>query len=219
MFNTKNADNVKHNKQFWDFVAKKHKSILNEEGSKLGEIESVLLEYGIRSEDEINQVCSRLSQADKDKLCKHLLHFLSFGLHANERMLIFEVLTLAKYCDVVEILLTEFWRKECEDRWGIGDLLYNTACKQYYEQYVAIAKDSEFGVDRQMVVLIFGKLKLATAKSLLISLLNDPTVYGHALDSLSKICSKNDLPIFLRFTDCECTWIKKIAINFVKKHS
>ncbi len=84
------------------------------------------------------------------------------------------------------------------------------------KDYIELATNLSFGEDRQMIVLIFGKLKVIESKDLLISMLDDPTIYGHALESLSKIDDGSLLPLFLKFSKCETTWIRNVANKYIQ---
>lgn len=133
-------------------------------------------------------------------------------------MLIFRILVCAQYPGIRELLFAEFERSDCDNRWQIGDMLYETADRSCFRRYSEISADARYGSDRQMIVLIFGKLRLYEAKPLLVALLDDETVYGHALDSLSRICDEGDICHFQRFADSGQIWVRKTARKFLRRY-
>ena len=49
------------------------------------------------------------------------------------------------------------------DKWAIGDCLYQIRSKKYIDDYLKIISDSSYGKDRQMVILLVGKLRIGAA--------------------------------------------------------
>jgi len=72
-------------------------------------------------------------------------------------------------------------------RWTIGnalDLLFDDAS---FDELVELATDRRYGRAREMVVLGLGRSKRAAAVDVLLSLVDDPDVDGHAVSALGKL--------------------------------
>lgn len=186
--------------------------------SRLEEITAVLKSYGLESANHAGIACHTMSADRRQGLADSLLRFVSPQVFANERLLVLRILADAGCDGISGLLLDEFARNDCEDRWEIGNMLYSTADRRFFPEYAEIARNRIYGTDRQMVVLIFGKLKITEAKPLLINLLGDDTVCGHALDSLSRIADADDIRYFVPFFNCGSSWMRKTAAKFLKKH-
>lgn len=87
------------------------------------------------------------------------------------------------------VLLREFHRPNVssEYRWAVGNALEVVAGNGEFQGLVDIARDTRFGADRQMVVLALGRVKRPEAVDVLIPLLVDDDVAGHAAKALGKL--------------------------------
>lgn len=72
-------------------------------------------------------------------------------------------------------------------RWSIGNALSVTWHDSYFDELVELARDTRFGRAREMLVLGLGKSKNAQAGEVLIDLLDDPDVGGHAVKAIRKM--------------------------------
>lgn len=71
-------------------------------------------------------------------------------------------------------------------RWALGnaiEVLWNDRC---FDQLAAIADDARLGRSREMVVLGLTKSRHPRAEPLLVSLIDDPEVRGHAIQALRR---------------------------------
>ena len=91
-------------------------------------------------------------------------------------------------------LIHEFRRVQSSDdphgmglRWTIGNALNVVFDDASFGDLVDIATDRRYGSGRQMVVLGLGKSKNLDAANVLVRLLDDPEVNGHALKALRKL--------------------------------
>lgn len=71
-------------------------------------------------------------------------------------------------------------------RWAIGNALSVVADDNVFNDLAEIAKESQWGIARQMVVDAFGRSKDPRAVRLLLSLLDDDDVVAHATKALGK---------------------------------
>lgn len=72
-------------------------------------------------------------------------------------------------------------------RWAIGNALEILANDDLADDLIRLATDRRFGKAREMVVLALGKLKDPQAPGILIRLLADDDVQGHAVMALGKL--------------------------------
>ena len=82
-------------------------------------------------------------------------------------------------------------------------------------EYIDIINDESYGEARQMLILLLGKSKNKDIIPILIRLLDDSTVYGHALDALSNFEGEEIQQIMHKYIDCDVRWIRQIAERYV----
>ena len=81
--------------------------------------------------------------------------------------------------------------------------------------YLTIIQNELLGDARQMLILLVGKSKETYVIPILTELLNDPTVYGHALDALSNFSGDNIDHIMRKYLNSNVAWIREIAENYL----
>jgi hypothetical protein len=67
------------------------------------------------------------------------------------------------------------------------------------------------------VVLLVGKSKKSNVIPVLKDLLNDPDVYGHALDALTNFSGQDIEEIMKSFQTCKIAWIRNTATKYLRK--
>lgn len=72
-------------------------------------------------------------------------------------------------------------------RWAIGNALWVLFDDNHFEAFANLAVDRRYGEARQMVVLAWGKSKKPEAVDVLLSLVDDSDVDGHAVQALAKL--------------------------------
>lgn len=119
--------------------------------------------------------------------------------------------------EAVRPLLAEFHAAPSSEekglRWAIGNALEVIGDDSVFEELAAIARNPEFGISRQMVVLGLGKMRAPAAVPLLIELLGDEQVVGHAVQALRRLRATAARPELLALENHPKTWIR----NEVKK--
>lgn len=98
-------------------------------------------------------------------------------------------------------------------RWAIANALTVVADKELTDDIVELLALPESGSARQMLALALGKLKAEKAVPLLIELLKDEQVVGHAADALGKIKAKEAKIPLEQLISHPRTWVR----NEVKK--
>ncbi|WP_428267206.1 HEAT repeat domain-containing protein [Haliangium sp.] len=88
------------------------------------------------------------------------------------------------------LLLTEFEKAEdCSGtglRWAIANALEVLASDEIADELIRLAATPEYGAARQMLVVSLGKLSVEGVDEVLIGLLSDDVVVGHAVMALGK---------------------------------
>jgi HEAT repeat protein len=91
----------------------------------------------------------------------------------------------------VAALIAEFKRitgpQSDEIRWAIANALEVTADDTVFDEIVALATDKKYGGSREMLVLALGNCQNPRAIEVLIALLTDEQVVGHAIMTLGKL--------------------------------
>ena len=90
--------------------------------------------------------------------------------------------------EAVPMLLADYYSDRTPDttRWFISDTLFEIRSRKYVQDYLRIVSDPTFGRNRQMLVLLLGKLKEESAIPVLIDLLEDEEVRLHAISALGQ---------------------------------
>lgn len=120
--------------------------------------------------------------------------------------------------EVVPMLLEDYYSNNVDiDRWAIGDRLYQIRSKKYVDDYIKIISNPAYGQDRQMVILLVGKLKIESAIPILIDLLEDEGVRLHAIIALGDFKREDLRPYFKRFENSKHPGWRKYAKAALKK--
>lgn len=120
--------------------------------------------------------------------------------------------------EAVPILLEDYYSKNPNvDKWAIGDRLYQIYSKKYIDDYLKIISDSTYGQDRQMIILLVGKLKVEAAIPILIDLLEDEGVRLQAIVALGDFKREDLRPHFERFQNANHSGWRKYAKAALKK--
>ncbi len=111
-------------------------------------------------------------------------------------------------------LIEEFLRVPREDwdlRWAIGDALSSIADDSVFDEIAQLALDKENGRARQMVLVALGRMKNPRAVDVLIELLDDEEVSGHAVVALGRLRASKALPRLKEFLGDPRTWVRQKA--------
>lgn len=120
--------------------------------------------------------------------------------------------------EVVPMLLEDYCSDDLNvDRWAIGDCLYQIRSKKHIADYLKIIANASYGQDRQMVILLVGKLKAEVAIPMLIDLLEDEGVRLQAIAALGDFKRDELRPYFERFQNSKHSGWRKYAKAALKK--
>ncbi len=105
--------------------------------------------------------------------------------------------------DIVPMLLEDYYSKETDDltRWFISDCLYYIRSRKFVREYQEISSNKIFGINRQMIILLQGKLKEETSVPVLVALLEDEEVCLQAICALGDYKREDFRCYFERFKD------------------
>ena len=166
------------------------------------EVESLadLRSSGLRYRDAIPILLSGLASADDPRVKGEIVRALS--------------VPWAKAV-ATRPLLEEFKRVADETgmglRWIIGNALEVVWDDDCFEDLVELARDPSFGRAREMVVLGLRKSKRPEAGDVLIELLDDPVVSGHAVSALRRLKLPQARAGLERMLGDKRAWVRKEA--------
>ena len=82
---------------------------------------------------------------------------------------------------------------------------------------IQLAKDRQYGVDRQMLVLALARIPDQRATDALVDLLGDDEVAGHAAKALGRLRARNVRPAVERLLDHPKSWVRAEAKKTLAK--
>lgn len=176
----------------------------------------------------------RLSEISKgnytEKITPLLLDLFQAASDPMVRLEIGRKLLFSKNPEVEKMLLEAFVKDVPPSvigydsyRWGIGSLLEAVSSKKSsnVDSYLAIATDKAYGKSREMVVLALAKLSDAKIDDVLISLLKDEQVCGHAVIALGKRRVTKAASLIRSFELDAKPWVRREAskaLRAIEKH-
>ena len=146
--------------------------------------------------------CLARNRAEHDEQ-NHFLRFLAW--RGNEEVV---AMLLDDFCAIDTPSLT---------RWFIADALYQIRSAKYVDEYIRIIADPIYGKNRQMLILLIGKLKAKTAIPVLVDLLDDKDVCLQTIISLGEFRDENLRSYFERFQDVTHAGWRKYSRIALKK--
>jgi hypothetical protein len=107
-------------------------------------------------------------------------------------------------------------------KWAIANALSVVADDSVFGDLTELVRDKRHGRAREMLVVAFGNMKDPGAVDILIGLLNDEQVAGHALIALRKLAPLQAQSAVERFLDHPKDWIRneaRRALNEIHKRA
>lgn len=102
-------------------------------------------------------------------------------------------------------------------RWTIGNALSVVADDSVFDEVVELVTDQRYGRDREMLAVALGNMKNPKVVDVLISLLSDEQVAGHALIALGKLKAEQARPFIQSFLEHPKAWVRKEARRALNK--
>lgn len=145
---------------------------------------------------------STFSDSDIEIILKYMGKF----EESNYNGIIISCLHRSKKRHLSSILLDEYISTDIKGvydyyRWSIGDALYAINDKSNLKRYMDIISDKSYGVSRQMIVMLVGKIKDTSSIDLLLKLVwsYDYDVLPHAIWALGRYKTKETADEIYRF--------------------
>lgn len=104
-------------------------------------------------------------------------------------------------------------------RWTIGNALYALYSDEYFPEFAELVTERKFGRARQMVVLGLGKSKNPDAVQVLLGLVDEPGIDGHAVQALARFRSPLARLAFESKLSDKRSWVRRQARKGLKKIS
>lgn len=118
-------------------------------------------------------------------------------------------------------LITEF-RATSEDsasglKWALGNALEVVSDDDVFDEIAGLVRDRRHGKSREMLAVALGNMKNPAAVNVLIELLHDDEIAGHALMGLGKLKAQKARPYIERFLNHPKPWVRKEATKALAK--
>ena len=116
------------------------------------------------------------------------------------------------------VLVDEFQRApDWRLKWAIGSALSHVASDDVFDAIVQLVRDKRHGRGREMLAVALGNMKNPKAVAVLVELLDDDEVAGHALMALGKLRAKTARGEIERFLGHPKAWVRKEAKRALAK--
>ncbi len=102
-------------------------------------------------------------------------------------------------------------------KWAIGNALSVVATDAVFDELVELVRDKRHGRAREMLAVALGNMKNPAAVDVLIELLGDEEVAGHAIMALGKLKAEKARPYIERFLDHPKAWVRREAKKALAK--
>jgi len=106
---------------------------------------------------------------------------------------------------------------EAGTRWAVGNSIETAYVDTYFDDVAALALDPQYGGARQMVALALGKSKRPEAVDVLLQLMDDHDISGHAVFALSKRSNPRARAAFEEKLTDDRPWVRKKAALGLRK--
>lgn len=106
---------------------------------------------------------------------------------------------------------------EADTRWAVGNSIETAYVDTYFDHVAALALDPQYGRARQMVALALGKSKRPEAVDVLLQLMDDHDISGHAVFALSKRPNPQAREAFEEKLTDDRPWVRKKAALGLRK--
>ncbi len=102
-------------------------------------------------------------------------------------------------------------------KWAIANTLSVIARDPVFEEVAALARERQHGKAREMLAVALGNMRDPRAVGVLVELLGDEEVAGHALMALGKLKAQGAKAAIERFRDHPKPWVRKEAERALAK--
>jgi HEAT repeat protein len=102
-------------------------------------------------------------------------------------------------------------------KWAIANALSEVADNSVFDELVELARDKRHGRAREMLAVALAKTKDARAVDILIELLNDEEIAGHAVHALRLLAPPEAREAIAPFTNHPKAWVRDEARRALAK--
>jgi HEAT repeat protein len=102
-------------------------------------------------------------------------------------------------------------------KWAAGNALAEVADDRVFDDLVELATDKHHGRAREMVAVALGNMRNPRAVDVLVDLLADEEVAGHAIMALGKLKAVTARPHIERFLQHPKAWVRREATRALAK--
>lgn len=102
-------------------------------------------------------------------------------------------------------------------KWAVANALAVVADDSVFREIVDLVRDDRHGKAREMLALALGNMKNPQASEVLLDLLEDEVVAGHAIMALGKLRDRRASPRIQPFLQHPKAWVRKEASKALKK--
>lgn len=200
-------------------LRERQKCIYEDPKSILKRYDEFLMGNGIYH--SFNQDLFFKSIKNKKFLCRGTLLIYFEANYDNEKLFLLECLHNIGYDtdSLVQLVLDIFKRqKNNEFLWQYADFLYTLKNYKYMNDYLKIIMDKDYGINREMLILLVGESKINTNIPYLIELSKDDTVRGHVLAALSNYDDNRIMLLMEENVKNPKKWISDISKEYISKH-
>lgn len=151
-----------------------------------------------------------------------LLHWLPRVQNADVKEDIVRALTVKWARPVAAGALTKEYEQAPDSsvvglKWAIGNALSVVADDSVFDQIVQLVRDKRHGRAREMLALALGNMRNPQAVDVLVELLDDEEMAGHAVIGLGKLKAERARPHIERFLSHPKAWIRQEAKRALAK--
>lgn len=148
-----------------------------------------------------------------------LLKYLNKFQKENDKMFIVRCLGVRGFIEATNSLISEFYNSSDNSglKWAIGNTMSLILDKNILDTMIEIVQQKEHGIARQMFVVALGKMKDDRVIPVLLELLNDSDLTGHAIIALSNFKEPKLISHIEPFKNHKNKWVRKEAEKAIKK--
>lgn len=147
-----------------------------------------------------------------------LLKYLNEVTDVSDKEFIVRCLGVKGFAEAAKPLINEFYKSSnITYKWAIGNSLSIISDIESVPELITIAQEKEHGIARQMIVDGLGAYKSDDVKAVLVRLLNDDEVVGHAISGISKTGDRSLIKYIEPFLSYKVKWVRNEASKAIKK--
>jgi HEAT repeat protein len=147
-----------------------------------------------------------------------LLRYLADITDESDKEFIVRCLGVKGFIEASKPLINEFYNStNITYKWAIGNSLSIISDIQTVSELIKIAQEKEHGISRQMIVDGLGAYKNDDVKAVLVGLLYDDEVVGHAISGISKTGDKSLIKYIEPFLTYKVKWVRNEAKKAIKR--